>query len=119
MGGRAPSPEFCQQEVSEVGERFSYRGADHLPEKNASPRAGSYRSRPWANYNDGRTRGCRHDTAEGVRLRPKTTARRIVMDESMPTMPGDRPPRPSERVDGACDRFEAAWRAGQQPRIDD
>ena len=26
--------------------------------------------------------------------------------------------RPSERVDEACDRFEAAWRAGQQPRIE-
>ncbi len=34
------------------------------------------------------------------------------------TMPGDRPPRPSERVNEACDRFEAAWRAGQQPRIE-
>ena len=23
------------------------------------------------------------------------------------------------RVDAACDRFEAAWRAGQRPRIED
>ncbi len=41
------------------------------------------------------------------------------MDESMPTTPVDRPLRPSERVDEACDRFEAAWRAGRAPRIDD
>src|SRR5438270_5728073 len=33
-------------------------------------------------------------------------------------MPGDRPPRPSERVDEACDQFEAAWRAGRAPRIE-
>jgi hypothetical protein len=31
----------------------------------------------------------------------------------------DRPPRPSERVDEACDRFEAAWSAGPPPRIED
>jgi WD40 repeat protein/tetratricopeptide (TPR) repeat protein/tRNA A-37 threonylcarbamoyl transferase component Bud32 len=41
------------------------------------------------------------------------------MDGSMPTMPGDRPLRPSERIDEVCDRFEAAWRAGQAPRIED
>jgi hypothetical protein len=41
------------------------------------------------------------------------------MDESMPTMKGSRPPRPSERIDEACARFEAAWRAGQAPRIED
>jgi hypothetical protein len=41
------------------------------------------------------------------------------MDSSMPTMPGDRPPRPSERVDKACDHFEAAWRVGRAPRIED
>ncbi len=33
--------------------------------------------------------------------------------------PGGRPPRPSERVDEACDRFEAAWRVGPAPRIED
>jgi hypothetical protein len=32
---------------------------------------------------------------------------------------GDRPLRTSERIDEVCDRFEAAWRAGQAPRIDD
>jgi predicted Ser/Thr protein kinase len=31
------------------------------------------------------------------------------------------PPSPSleRRIDGACDRFEAAWRAGQRPRIEE
>jgi hypothetical protein len=42
-----------------------------------------------------------------------------MMDESMPTTPGDRPARPSERVDELCDRFEAAWRTGAAPRIED
>jgi WD40 repeat protein/tetratricopeptide (TPR) repeat protein len=32
---------------------------------------------------------------------------------------GDRPLRTSERIDEVCDRFEAAWRAGQAPRIED
>jgi hypothetical protein len=41
------------------------------------------------------------------------------MESSMPAMPGDRPARPSGRVDAACDRFEAAWRAGDAPRIED
>ena len=41
------------------------------------------------------------------------------MDESGPTMPQGRPARPSERVDAACDRFEAAWRGGGSPRIED
>ena len=41
------------------------------------------------------------------------------MDGSTSPGPGGRPPRPSERVDEACDRFEAAWRAGRAPRIED
>jgi hypothetical protein len=41
------------------------------------------------------------------------------MDESMPTMPEDRPTRQSERVDELCDRYEAAWRAGTAPRVED
>jgi WD40 repeat protein len=42
-----------------------------------------------------------------------------MMDETMPTAPVSRQQRPSERVDEACDRFEAAWRAGRAPRIED
>src|SRR5262249_45058576 len=42
-----------------------------------------------------------------------------VMDAPRPTMPGGRPMRPSQRVDAACDHFEAAWRAGGAPRIED
>ena len=30
-----------------------------------------------------------------------------------------RPDSPARRIDAACDRFEAAWRAGQDPRIED
>jgi hypothetical protein len=41
------------------------------------------------------------------------------MDQSGPTMQGGRAARPSERVDAACDRFKAAWRAGAAPRIED
>jgi hypothetical protein len=41
------------------------------------------------------------------------------MDGLMWPGPGGRPPRPSERVDELCDRFEAAWRAGPAPRIED
>ena len=29
------------------------------------------------------------------------------------------PPTLAERVDAACDRFEAAWKAGERPRIED
>src|SRR5580765_7535620 len=41
------------------------------------------------------------------------------MDQPGPPMPGGRPPRASERVDAACDRFEADWRGGGAPRIED
>jgi tetratricopeptide (TPR) repeat protein/tRNA A-37 threonylcarbamoyl transferase component Bud32 len=41
------------------------------------------------------------------------------MGASVPPAPGDGPLRPSERVDAACDAFEAAWRAGRAPRIED
>jgi tetratricopeptide (TPR) repeat protein/tRNA A-37 threonylcarbamoyl transferase component Bud32 len=41
------------------------------------------------------------------------------MDESGQTMPSGRRARPSERVDAACDRFEAAWRVGGEPHIED
>jgi WD40 repeat protein len=44
---------------------------------------------------------------------------RIAMDKSVPTTSGDNHSRPSERVDELCDRFEAAWRAGHAPRIED
>jgi WD40 repeat protein len=43
----------------------------------------------------------------------------MMMDTLASQDPRDRPVRPSERVDEACDQFEAAWRAGQSPRIDD
>ncbi len=38
-----------------------------------------------------------------------------------PNPPGDnpRPPSPKERVDQVCDRFEATWRSGTRPRIED
>jgi serine/threonine protein kinase len=36
-----------------------------------------------------------------------------------PPAPGRRPPRQSEQIDVACDRFEAAWHAGHEPRIED
>jgi hypothetical protein len=41
------------------------------------------------------------------------------MDQLGSTMPAARPARASERVDAACDRFEAAWRGGADPRIED
>ncbi len=46
------------------------------------------------------------------------TTRGILMDDTRSTMSGDRPPRPSERVDELCDRFEAAWRESRAPRIE-
>jgi serine/threonine-protein kinase len=42
-----------------------------------------------------------------------------MMDGSVSPGPGGHPVRPSERIDAACDRFEAAWRAGPVPRIED
>ncbi|MGP0068029.1 MAG: tetratricopeptide repeat protein [Isosphaeraceae bacterium] len=36
-----------------------------------------------------------------------------------PTDDGRRVDSPARRIDAACDRFEAAWRAGQGPRIED
>jgi serine/threonine protein kinase len=41
------------------------------------------------------------------------------MDDSRSPGARGRPTRLSERVDEACDRFEAAWRAGSAPRIED
>jgi serine/threonine-protein kinase len=41
------------------------------------------------------------------------------MDQPGLTKDAGRPARASERVDAACDRFEAAWRAGAGPRIED
>ena len=41
------------------------------------------------------------------------------MDQPRLTTEAGRPARASERVDAACDRFEAAWRAGAGPRIED
>jgi eukaryotic-like serine/threonine-protein kinase len=41
------------------------------------------------------------------------------MDGSMPTSTGHRPARTSERVDALCDQFEAVWRNGPAPRIED
>jgi hypothetical protein len=41
------------------------------------------------------------------------------MDGMMSAGPEGRPPRPSERVDEVCDRYEAAWRAGSAPQIED
>ena len=42
-----------------------------------------------------------------------------MMEGSMSPGVGGRPPRLSERVDEACDRFEAASRAGRAPQIED
>jgi hypothetical protein len=39
--------------------------------------------------------------------------------EVSPADDGRRPDSPVHRIDAACDRFEAAWRAGRQPRIED
>jgi hypothetical protein len=33
--------------------------------------------------------------------------------------PSDETTRPARRVDRACDRFEAAWKAGRDPRVED
>src|SRR4051794_27409065 len=42
------------------------------------------------------------------------------MSEGAPTAEaGRRPDSPAHRIDVACDRFEAAWRAGGEPRIED
>ena len=39
--------------------------------------------------------------------------------EATPTDDDRRPDSPARRVDAACDRFEVAWRGGQDPRIED
>ena len=41
------------------------------------------------------------------------------MDGLISSGTGGRPRRPSERIDEMCDRFEAAWREGLAPRIED
>jgi serine/threonine-protein kinase len=41
------------------------------------------------------------------------------MDGSVSSGGDGRWVRPSEQIDEACDRFEAAWRAGQDPRIEE
>ncbi len=115
------------------GRRFTdlYRYMRKSPRRGPPAEKRSLRARqflpdsPRASYNEGRTRVCTstlqrasHGSsgrrlARGLDRRPQSLATRgIVMDESMPTTPVDRPLRPSERVDEACDRFEAAWQAG-------
>jgi eukaryotic-like serine/threonine-protein kinase len=42
-----------------------------------------------------------------------------MITEVPPTADDRRPDSPARRVDAACDRFEAAWRGGQDPRIED
>jgi eukaryotic-like serine/threonine-protein kinase len=41
------------------------------------------------------------------------------MNGQQPTGPEHRPDHPALRLDAACDRFEAAWKKGQRPRIED
>ena len=43
----------------------------------------------------------------------------ILMDGSASSSAEGRSIRPSERIDEACDRFEAAWRDGSPPQIED
>jgi hypothetical protein len=42
-----------------------------------------------------------------------------MITEVPPTAGDQRPVAVARRVDAACDRFEAAWRGGQDPRIED
>jgi hypothetical protein len=39
--------------------------------------------------------------------------------EVPPAADGRRPDSPARRIDAACDRFEAAWRGGHDPRMED
>jgi eukaryotic-like serine/threonine-protein kinase len=41
------------------------------------------------------------------------------MNVEQPTGPEHRPDHPALRLDAACDRFEAAWKEGRRPRIED
>src|SRR6516165_765792 len=42
-----------------------------------------------------------------------------MITEVPPIADDQLPVSPARRVDAACDRFEAAWRGGQDPRIED
>src|SRR6516225_109959 len=42
-----------------------------------------------------------------------------MITEVPPIADDQLPVSPALRVDAACDRFEAAWRGGQNPRIED
>src|SRR5262249_26027356 len=42
-----------------------------------------------------------------------------MITEVPPITDDQLPVSPARRVDAACDRFEAAWRGGQDPRIED
>jgi serine/threonine protein kinase len=41
------------------------------------------------------------------------------MNGEQPTGPDRQPDHPALRLDAACDRFEAAWKEGRRPRIED
>ena len=41
------------------------------------------------------------------------------MSDATPTEEGNRSPSLGGRVEAVCDRFEAAWKAGGRPRIED
>ena len=41
------------------------------------------------------------------------------MSGATPTEGGDRSPSLGGRVEALCDRFEAAWKAGRRPPIED
>jgi hypothetical protein len=55
----------------------------------------------------------------GGEYRRDVAARGFAMDGLTSPGMGGRPARPSELVREACDRFEADWRAGRAPRIED
>src|SRR5262245_43036488 len=41
------------------------------------------------------------------------------MNDEQPQDPGSTTLRMADRLDRACDRFEAAWRAGERPAVED
>ena len=71
-------------------------------------------------------RSPRSSAASSTTVERKLQLIRELWAEEVDAMSGDRrratapsPPTLARRVDEACDRFEAAWKAGRRPRIED
>ena len=113
--GREPTPAFAAQVVDECRRLLEGLGDEELRTIAAAP-DGGLQQRP-----DRRAARLRPAVRRAqARADPQAVARgRARHERRRPVDPGSLPPTVVDRIDRVCDRFEAAWRAGRRPRIED